>query len=140
MKTTSEENKEVVRRLTEAWNERDREAMEAIYADEIVIHGAETTVRDKEDQLEGEWGFFESFPDITATTEELLAEDDTVLVRWSVTGTHEGEFANVEPTAATVEYEEWVLYRISDGEITEIRAQTDFLAVLQQIGAVELPT
>lgn len=140
METTPEENKEIVRRLTEAWNERDREAMGAIYADELVIHGDETTVREKEDQLEGEWGFFESFPDISATTEELLAEDDTVLVRWLVTGTHDGEFANVDPTGATVEYEEWVLYGITDGEIAEIRAQTDFLAVLQQIGAVELPT
>lgn len=140
MEATPEENKEIVRRLTEAWNERDREAMGALYADELVIHGAETTVREKEAQLEGEWGFFESFPDISATTEELLAEDDTVLVRWLVTGTHDGEFANVDPTGTPVEYEEWVLYGITDGEIAEIRAQTDFLAVLQQIGAVELPT
>jgi predicted ester cyclase len=139
MTTTTEENKELIRELTEAWNARNRERMAATYADEIRVHGADET-RSRAEMLDAEWGFFDTFPDVEATTGHLVAEDDLVVVRWSVAGTHEGELRGIEPTGREVEYEEWAMYRIEGGEITEIWVQADALGVFEQLGAVDLPS
>ena len=34
----------------------------------------------------------EAFPDITVTTEEMIAEGDKVVTRWTIHGTHNGDF------------------------------------------------
>jgi predicted ester cyclase len=70
----------------------------------------------------------------------LIAEDDLVVVRWSVTGTHEGELRGIDPTGKEVTYEEWVMYRVEEGEITEMWAQADALGVFEQLGVVDLPS
>jgi steroid delta-isomerase-like uncharacterized protein len=139
MTSTTEANKELISELTAAWNARDRDRMARTYADEILVHGADE-VRTRSEMLDAEWGFFDAFPDVEATTEQLVAENDLVVVRWSVTGTHEGELRGIEPTGRTVEYEEWAMYRVEDGAITEVRAQTDALGVFEQLGAVDPPS
>lgn len=136
---TTTENKDLIRELTEAWNERDDHRMAATYAPEVVVHG-DGEVRSPEEMVESEQGIFESFPDLTATIDHLVAEDDLVVVRWSVTGTHEGELRGVAPTGEEVEYEEWALYRVEDGAITEMWAIADALGVFEQLGAVDPPS
>jgi predicted ester cyclase len=139
MTERTERNKELIRELTEAWNARDRQRMGATYADEIRVHGADE-VRTRTEMLDAEWGHFDTFPDVEATTEHLIAEDDLVVVRWSVTGTHEGELRGIDPTGKEVTYEEWAMYRVENGEITEMWAQADALGVFEQLGVVDLPS
>jgi predicted ester cyclase len=139
MNTTTEQNKELIRELTDAWNARDRERMVATYADEIRING-DGEVRTPTEMLDAERGFFDAFPDVEATAEHLIAEDDLVVVRWSVAGTHEGELRGIEPTGREVAYEEWAMYRVVDGEITAAWFQTDAFSLYGQIGAVDPPS
>lgn len=136
----TDEPKEVIRRLTEAWNDRDREAWAETYAEEVVVHGDEDERRGREELIDAEWGIFESFPDATATTEHLVAEDELVVVRWTVEGTHEGELRGIEPTGQQVEYEEWAMYRVEDGAISEMWSIGDALSVFEQLGAVDPPS
>jgi predicted ester cyclase len=42
--------------------------------------------------------------------------------------------------AGSARNEEWAMYRIEDGEITEMWAQADALGVFEQLGAVDLPS
>jgi predicted ester cyclase len=134
-----ENHKRLIQRLTTAWNDRDRETMLELYADEFVIEGDVPEVRTKEEQVAAEWAVFEAFPDIEATTEELLAEGDSILVCWELSGTHQSEFAGIEPTGLDVEYTEWAIYRVEDGRLASVRAQTDEFALANQLGAVEWP-
>jgi nuclear transport factor 2 (NTF2) superfamily protein len=53
MNTTTEQNKELIRELTDAWNARDRERMVATYADEIRING-DGEVRTPTEMLDAE--------------------------------------------------------------------------------------
>lgn len=132
--------KDVIRRLTETWNDRDREGWIETFAEEVIVHGDETERQSPEEMAAGEWGFFETFPDATATTEHLVAEEELVVVRWTVEGTHEGEIRGIEPTGQEVEYEEWALYRVEDGAVTEMWSIADALGVFEQIGAVDPPS
>jgi predicted ester cyclase len=137
---TVEGNKELVRRLTEAWNDRDREAWVGTFAEEVLVHGDDDERVDRAEMADAEWGYFGAFPDATATTEHLVAEDELVVVRWAVAGTHEGEIRGIEPTGREVEYEEWAMYRVEDGAIVETWSIADALDVFDQLGAVDPPS
>jgi steroid delta-isomerase-like uncharacterized protein len=70
--------------------------------------------------------------------EDIVAYDDTVAVRYTMTGTHRGTFAGVPATGTAVQAESMAFYRLLDGKIVEERAQLDMPGLLQQMGA--LPT
>lgn len=143
MSTTPADNKRAVRQLTEAWNERDREAFLAVHAEEVTVGrpGDDPEVTTAEALWEGEQsGLFAAFPDVTASTEAVVAEDDLVFVCWTVSGTHEGEFHGVEPTGTEMAYAEWALYRLEDGQVVEATWLADALGLFEQLGAVDPPT
>lgn len=80
-----------------------------------------------------------AFPDLAVTTEDLIAEDDRVLTRYTLEGTHEGEFMGIEPTGAEVEVEGMSIGRIEDGKVVEGWTNMDVLGMLVQLGVVEPP-
>lgn len=73
------------------------------------------------------------------TPEEILAEDDLVAMRYTVTGTHEGEFNGIKPTGNEFAVSEMKLYRVTDGKIAEVWAAADQLGLLTQLGIIEPP-
>jgi predicted ester cyclase len=85
-----------------------------------------------------------AFPDKHFTIENVLAEGDQVLLRWTVRGTHLGEFwtpaGTVLPTGKRITLTSMALYRLADGIIVEEWNVHDWLAGLLQLGAeVRLP-
>jgi steroid delta-isomerase-like uncharacterized protein len=68
------------------------------------------------------------------TVEEMVAEGDAVAVRYTMRGTHRGDFAGVPPTGKAVVAQSMAFYRLADGQIGEERAHLDMLGILQQLG------
>ena len=66
----------------------------------------------------------------------VVADGDTVAIRYTMRGTHQGSFAGVPATGKTVVAQSMAFYRLAGGKIVEERAQLDMLGVLQQLGAV----
>lgn len=77
-----------------------------------------------------------SFPDIYFTVKDLVAEDDKVVTRWSVTGTQRGEFASIPATGKSIRVSAINLHRFEDGQIREAWLQWDTLGLMQQLGAM----
>lgn len=139
MATTISENKKLVRRVEQAVNNRDSDAIADIFADDFVFHGEleeHHGVDEFNDYLQG---LFNAFPDITLTFEQLVAEDDIVVVRYTGVGTHEGEYNGVHPTDQKVNISGMRMVRVDDGAIVEVWAQTNNLGLLGQLGVVEPP-
>ncbi|MEF8840189.1 MAG: ester cyclase [Haloarculaceae archaeon] len=136
---STEDNKELVRQYLAAFNDRDRDTLSEVLAEDVVEHG----VSDELHGLEEIMGFlethFEIFPDYTGTTEAMVAEGDTVVVRYTVSGTHTGEYQGIEPTGHTVEWTGVGIYRIEDGGIAEIWLEEDRLGLLEGLEVVERP-
>ena len=95
----SEANKEKVRRvLEEAFGQGEVEVIDEVLHSDFVcydpnsesgeIKGAETIKREIE-------YFRQAFPDLTYTVEDQVAEGDTVVSRYTVSGTHQGEFFGI---------------------------------------------
>jgi steroid delta-isomerase-like uncharacterized protein len=140
--TTPAENKAVVRRYyEEAFNEGRTELLDELVAETVVNHDPVSDETLTPEEATGFEGFVrhveaarEAFPDATVTIEEMIAEGDAVVARFTFEGTNEGPFAGFEPTGKRVTGTNMVLVRLEDGKIVERREESDDLAFLQQLG------
>jgi steroid delta-isomerase-like uncharacterized protein len=83
--------------------------------------------------------FRAAFPDAVLTIEDMVAEDDRVAARWTMRGTHTGEFNGIPATGRPVTMAGFGLARIQDGQIAELWHLEDDLAVLRQLGIIPAP-
>ncbi|WP_331235199.1 ester cyclase [Natronorarus salvus] len=139
MTERANEHEELIRRYLNAFNERDRETMSELLADDVVEHGLGRELHGYEEIEEFLDAHFETFPDYSGRTDVLISEDDTVAVRYTVSGTHTGEYLDVEPSGRTVEWSGIAMYRIEGDEIAEIWIEEDRLGLLEQLEVLDPP-
>lgn len=75
----------------------------------------------------------DALPDLEATLTDVLVDEDRVATRFVVVGTHDGTLLGVEPTGTRVRFSAQVLFRLSDGTITEEFHQSDRTSLRAQI-------
>lgn len=81
-----------------------------------------------------------SFPDLLVTTEDLIAEGDKVVERWTQTQTHTGApFMNISPSNKPITFTGISIYRIGNGKIVEHWANMDMFGMMAQMGAIPVP-
>lgn len=66
--------------------------------------------------------------------EDLIAEGDKVVCRFTASGTHQGEFMGIPPTEKRVTIMEIRIYRIIGGKIVECWGLFDQMGLMQQLG------
>ncbi len=139
---STEENKALVRRYFEEVPHNPA-ACDEIYAPSFLFHTlqhAAITPQVIESSPESEkeayvwlrsvWG------DWRMDVDEMLAEGDRVMVSWTFSGTHVGEFAGLPATGQPVSYSGINIFRIAGGKIAEIWDITDRLWMWQQLGVL----
>jgi predicted ester cyclase len=136
MTSQVEQNKDIVRRYREAHNTNRLDLLDDIVAADLIAHNLLPNVPPG---LEGgkmvHRGVIASCPDLQTTTEDLFAEGDKVVERWSMSMTHTGEpFLGAPASGRRAQVTGTSIYRIGDGKIVEHWANMDFLGVLQQLG------
>jgi steroid delta-isomerase-like uncharacterized protein len=77
-----------------------------------------------------------AYPDLHVTVQDVFGEEDRVVVRNTVTGTHQGEYLGLAPTGRSVTYDEIFIVRFADGRIVETWGVVDLLSQLRQLGAI----
>jgi len=75
------------------------------------------------------------FPDIQWTLEETISEGDRIAARFTMRGTHRGDFMGVPPTGIKIVAAALNIYHLSNGRIVREYGQPDLLGLLTQIGA-----
>jgi steroid delta-isomerase-like uncharacterized protein len=80
--------------------------------------------------------YFSAFPDLECTIEDLIAEGDKVVSRWTTQATHKGDFLGIAPTNKRVMITGISIYRIVEGKIVETRSILDLMGLLSQLGAL----
>lgn len=73
------------------------------------------------------------------TVEDVIAEGDRVVVRWTNAGTHVGEFAGIPATGRTFEIAGIDIYRLDGELLAEHWHVVDQLAMLGQLGLLPAP-
>jgi predicted ester cyclase len=80
------------------------------------------------------------FPDLRATFWDMVAEGDKVTANVIFTGTHNGEFWGVAPTGKQVTVNSTDIVRFAEGKYVEHWGDLDALGLLQQVGAIPVPS
>ncbi len=78
----------------------------------------------------------QAYPDLHLTVEDLIAEGDKLVLRNTVTGTHQGEYLGAPPTGKSVTYNEIFIFRFENGRIAETWGVVDVLSQMKQLGVI----
>ncbi len=78
--------------------------------------------------------FRAAFPDLHYTVEDMIAEGDKVVFRYTARGTNEGELLGMPPTGERMTMTGIDIFRITGGRIVEWWHTDDYLDLLQQFG------
>ena len=140
---SEEDNKAVIRRWIEAFNERDLQGEADVLASGFVAHVPSPQGPLDLEGLEA-WRqftapFVEAFPDLRLTIEDIAAEGDTVAARVAFRGTHRGEFQGIPPTGKEVNFTSMEFNRMVDGKVQEHWVEINLLGLVQQLGVATIP-
>jgi len=146
--TSIEHGKALVRRLyEEGINRQDAAAAAAFYTTDAKNHGRTIGREGMRKVFEA---LFAAFPDFHYRIEEATAEDDRVVCKVTMTGTHRGRptlpevfngmLSGVAPTGKRVTVLQFHSFRVQDGLISEHAAVRDDLGMVLQLGLVQRPS
>jgi len=131
-----EQNKEVVRKMFEAWGKGDFETYKELLAPDYVYYlpSISSKPMSLEETIEMGKMLRKAFPDISWSMEELIAEDDKVIFLFVFRGTHEGEFGGIPATGNKIESSGIMITRIENGKVVEDKEEFDQLGLMMQLG------
>jgi steroid delta-isomerase-like uncharacterized protein len=137
----SEENKENMRRvLEEAFGQGRVEVVDEVLHSNFVcwdpnsesgeIRGADT--------IKSEIEYFRNaVPDLTYTVDDQIVEGNMVVSRYTVSGTHQGEFFGVPGSGKRIEMTAINIDRFDEsGKLVEEWVEYDLLGAMRKIGAI----
>ena len=139
--SVSQAHKELFGRLYHTiWNERRLEFIEHVIADthaitDPTVAGGAVGPSAYRRQVER---FLTGLPDLHFEVDDTITEKDKLVVYWTITGTHRGEFLGVPPTNKKVSFSGITINQIRNGKIIESTVIWDGLGLLEQFG-IELP-
>jgi len=79
-----------------------------------------------------------AFPDLHFNLHEMISETDKVAVRWTMSGTHQGDLPRLPATGKQFSITGMTFYYFDDGKLCGHSQSFDHLAFLSQIGAFGL--
>lgn len=136
---STEDNKELDRRFyEEVINWGNMAVVDELTSPNYVAHdpGFPQPVRGPEGLKQYFLVFRSAFPDVHMTIEGMIAEGDTVVVRQTARGTHQGNLMGMPPTGKQVMVTGMTMNRIANGKFVESWVNADNLGLLQQLGVI----
>ena len=135
------ENKEIARRFgADVWGRGDAAAIDELFAADIVDHNAFPGQPPGAEGVKQIVALFRAaFPDLQITNEEILADGDRAVLRWSARGTHQGELAGIPATGRQVRMTGIDILRIAEGKVVERWGEYSSLELMQQLGVIPAP-
>jgi steroid delta-isomerase-like uncharacterized protein len=139
--SVSTAHKELFGRLYHSvWNERRLEFIDKVIAPthalgDPTVSGGGVGPAAYRRQVER---FVTGLPDLKFNIDETISEKDKLVVAWTITGTHKGDFLGVPPTNKKVSFSGITINQIANGKIIESTVIWDGLGLLDQFG-VRLP-
>jgi steroid delta-isomerase-like uncharacterized protein len=129
-----EANKAMVRReLEEVWHQGNLAALNEIYSTDFVNHDpSRPQVTDLESYKGWASACLTDYPDLHMSIEDMIAEGNKVVYRWTFIGTHKDLGKQVSDPGITI-------CRFADGKIVEAWLADDLLGAQMQLGIIPLP-
>ncbi len=135
---STEDNKVLMRRfLEEVFNKKNLAAIDEFIAPNQVDHTLPPFLPTTPEGTKRAIGMFlTAFPDVHLTVEDMVAEGDKVVTRYTSRGTQKGGFMGIPPTGKQMTVSSIIIARIADGKIVEEWGLDDQMGMLQQLGII----
>ena len=114
-----------VRYMEEAFNQRKFEVLDEIFSAELMQRIGPSVVP-----------FLTAFPDWHGTVDDIIAEGDTVVNRWTGHGTHLVELMGIPATGKPVTLTGITIFRIAGDKIVEEWTEMNQMSLMQQLGVI----
>jgi steroid delta-isomerase-like uncharacterized protein len=132
---STSKNKAVIRRhVEEVFNKGKLAVADEIISPDYVYHGPVGEFKGPEGFKQMVAGGLKAFPDLHYTIDDMVAEGDTVAVRYTMTGTFKGELMGIPPTGKRVNMTEAFFYRFKNGKEVEALPFSDMITFYRQLG------
>lgn len=134
---STEQNTMLARRLfEETWNSKNLAVLDEMVAPNFVFHNSVQTFYGPEGFKQFATTYHSAFPEAHFTIEDVIAEGDTVVLRWTARGRQSGEFLGIPPSGKEVTVSGITITLLSNGKSVESWGEFDALGMLQQIGVI----
>ncbi len=128
-------NIELIYKDQEVWSKGNLALADEIYSMNIIRHVAgQPDSVGLESYKQILLGTRKAFPDYTQTVENVIASDDLVVSKMTLSGTMTGPLRNMPPTGKSVQVPCASVYRIAGGKIAEIWVYYDSVPFLKAFG------
>ncbi|HLI09773.1 MAG TPA: ester cyclase [Ktedonobacteraceae bacterium] len=133
---STEANVAVARRVfDDLFSQGKLDAADEIYAPDHTSHDAQAPGVNGAAAMKHYIGMYRAaFPDLHMAVDDIVAEGDKVVIRWTARGTHRGELMGVPPTGKQAVVTGINIIRVKDGRVAEEWINWDTLGLLQQLG------
>lgn len=134
----SEQYKTAARNFIEkGLNQKDLSAFETYFSPDLTDHALPPGLPSG---LEGRKIFasalLAAFPDLQVAVEDLVAEGEKLVTRYSVRGTHKGDLMGIPATGKEISITGIAIDRFENGQSVEHWEIIDQLGLMQQLGVV----
>jgi steroid delta-isomerase-like uncharacterized protein len=134
----SEQYKTAAQNLIEkGFNQKDPGAFEAYFNTNLKDHALPPGVPEG---FEGRKMFYSvmlaAFPDMQVRVEDVFAEGDKLVTRWSARGTHQGDMMGIPPTGKQISISGIAIDRFEKGQSVEHWEVFDQIGLMQQLGVI----
>jgi predicted ester cyclase len=128
--------REVVRKLADTFNNpQNRESSYFdFYDDSLIIHGFPPNLpTNKEGFKQFIYLLWKAFPDIRIMFEDIIIEGNKVACRYNLTGTHKGEFIDLQPTDKQFKVNGMTVFSFRDTKCIERWNLVDMMSLMEQL-------
>ena len=138
---SSEANKKLVRQNAADFNAcaGDAAKIRAAYEKYIgpgFIHHNPRGDMNREQRIQYVLMMMPAMPDLNYDEEDIIAEGDKVVTRYTARFTHKGTFMGIPPTGKQIVAKGVEINRIKDGKIVETWDFLDYRGIMTQLGAI----
>ncbi len=131
-------NKAAVRRILEAFNTGDTTIIDQLTHPELIDLTPPPGTPSGLEGLKHQIGKLrEQFPDVHLEEEVLVAEGDTVFMRWKMTGTNLGRIYGRPPTGRRITHYGHEIITLKDGMIIKHFDTSDVMMFLDKLGLLD---
>ncbi len=134
---STEQNKAIVLCFfEEAFNRGNLAVIDELISPDVVYHAPDGEMSSLDSVHQLVTWMRTTFHDFHVSPEEVIAEADRVVIRFTDSGTHQGEGMGIPPTGKQVTWTGIDIFRLHEGKIVEGWGVSDGLHLMHQLGAL----
>ena len=121
-----ERNKQIVRRLFDAFADVNLELMDELVSPQLAVHGLGPAVpADVQGWKEVAQHMAQALSDAVWDVNDVIAEQDKVTIRWTLRGLHVGDLFGIPPSNRAVTVAGIEIYQLVDDKVSEYWGAAD---------------